>query len=58
MLNKQYSPIPLLDTIDNIDSFHQIKNHIFDAMSEATVHWLRHTGISDDVKRRARTSSL
>ncbi len=24
------------------------------ALSEATVHWLRHTGISDDVKRRPR----
>ena len=25
-----------------------------DALLEATVHWLRHTGISDDVKRRPR----
>ena len=25
-----------------------------DAMMDATVHWLRHTGISDDVKRRPR----
>ncbi|MBI2707366.1 MAG: site-specific integrase [Proteobacteria bacterium] len=25
-----------------------------DSLSEATVHWLRHTGISDDVKRRPR----
>ena len=25
-----------------------------DALSEATVHWLRHTGISDDVKTRPR----
>lgn len=25
-----------------------------DAMMEATVHWLRHTGISDDVQRRPR----
>ncbi len=25
-----------------------------DALAEATVHWLRHTGISDDVKRRPR----
>lgn len=25
-----------------------------DALGEATVHWLRHTGISDDVKRRPR----
>ncbi|WP_203224838.1 hypothetical protein [Candidatus Glomeribacter gigasporarum] len=23
-----------------------------EALSEVTVHWLRHTGISDDVKRR------
>jgi integrase len=25
-----------------------------DAMMDTTVHWLRHTGISDDVKRRPR----
>ena len=25
-----------------------------DVLSEATVHWLRHTGISEDVKRRPR----
>ena len=25
-----------------------------DNLGEATVHWLRHTGISDDVKRRPR----
>jgi site-specific recombinase XerD len=25
-----------------------------DALNQATVHWLRHTGISDDVKRRPR----
>lgn len=25
-----------------------------DALLEATVHWLRHTGISDDVKHRPR----
>ena len=25
-----------------------------DAMMDATVHWLRHTGISDDVQRRPR----
>lgn len=25
-----------------------------DSLAEATVHWLRHTGISDDVKRRPR----
>lgn len=25
-----------------------------EALNEATVHWLRHTGISDDVKHRPR----
>ena len=25
-----------------------------DSLGEATVHWLRHTGISDDVKHRPR----
>ena len=25
-----------------------------ESLTEATVHWLRHTGISDDVKRRPR----
>lgn len=25
-----------------------------ESLNEATVHWLRHTGISDDVKRRPR----
>lgn len=25
-----------------------------ESLLEATVHWLRHTGISDDVKRRPR----
>jgi hypothetical protein len=25
-----------------------------DSLNEATVHWLRHTGISDDVKHRPR----
>ena len=25
-----------------------------DILGEATVHWLRHTGISDDVKNRPR----
>jgi len=29
-------------------------NEDADALLEATVHWLRHTGISDDVKRRPR----
>jgi len=32
------------------DGFHEDA----DALVEATVHWLRHTGISDDVKRRPR----
>lgn len=34
----------------NEDKFHDDA----DALLEATVHWLRHTGISDDVKRRPR----
>jgi len=29
-------------------------NEDSEAMMDATVHWLRHTGISDDVKRRPR----
>jgi hypothetical protein len=29
-------------------------NEDADALLEATVHWLRHTGISQDVKRRPR----
>src|SRR3990167_7288835 len=32
------------------DKFHDEAN----ALLEATVHWLRHTGISEDVKRRPR----
>lgn len=34
----------------NIDGFNDDAN----ALSEATVHWLRHTDISDDVKHRPR----
>lgn len=37
-------------------AIYRLKNDDFnedaDALLEATVHWLRHTGISDDVKRR------
>jgi hypothetical protein len=38
-----------------IDRLKQDKlNDDADTLLEATVHWLRHTGISDDVKRRPR----
>jgi len=38
--------------IDNLSE--QGLNEDADAMMDATVHWLRHTGISDDVQRRPR----